>query len=66
MAIASVCTTFDFHFAKIAPVGVDLFAFTKNRKVGAKNAVALLDVSTGNKRAGALIVVVLVFVSIKS
>ena len=66
MAIAYVCTTFDFHFAKVALVGVHLFASTKNRKVGATNAVAVLDVRTGNKRAGALIVVVLVFVSIKS
>jgi hypothetical protein len=66
VAIASVNTIFVYQCAKVALVGVHLFASTKNRKVGATIAVAVLDVRTGNKRAGALIVVVLVFVSIKS
>ena len=66
MAIASVYTIFVYHFANPAPVGVRLFASTKNRNVGAAFAVAALDVRTGSKGAGALSVVVLVFVSIKS
>ena len=66
MAIASVNTIFVYQCAKVALVGVHLFASTKNRNVGAAFAVAALGVRTGSKGAGALSVVVLVFVSIKS